>query len=184
VALNKSDIEATDLADDRVAAYRSVGIPVLRCSARTGTGLDAVINWAAAGLCAVVGQSGVGKSSLLNALDPSLRLRTGAISRKYNRGTHVTNFARLLRIRGTGLVDTPGIREIDLYPLTPEQVAEGFVEIADAAAACEYGACTHVHEPGCAVRRQVDNGTIHPDRYESYLRILSDLELSRRIAMG
>lgn len=184
VVLNKSDVQTTDLAEDRLGAYRSIGIPVIRCSARTGVGLDAVIEWAAPGPCSVVGQSGVGKSSLLNALEPSLQLPTGAISRKYNRGTHVTNFARLVSIGGTAFVDTPGIREIDLYPLSPDQIAAGFDEIAEAAAGCEYAACTHVHEPGCVVRRQVENGTIHPDRYESYLRILSDLELSRRIAMG
>lgn len=182
VVLNKSDLQVTALAEDRLASYSSIGVPVIRCSARTGLGLDAVVDWAAPGPCAVIGQSGVGKSSLLNALDPTLELSTGDLSRKYNRGTHVTNFARLIRMRGTAFVDTPGIREIDLFPLSPEEVAEAFDEISDAAVACEYAACTHIHEPGCAVRASVENGTIHADRYESYVRVLSDLELTRRIA--
>ena len=184
VVLNKIDSkdagEADRQIDERLSWFREVGVPVLYCSARTGDGMDAVRRLAADGPCALVGQSGVGKSSLLNALEPSLSLRTGDVSAKHNRGTHVTNYGRLIETECNVFIDTPGIREIDLYPLTKAEVVAGFPEFGDLR--CEYAACTHTHEPGCGVKAAAESGRIHPDRYESYVRILADLELSARLA--
>ena len=119
------------------------------------------------------GQSGVGKSSLLNRLEPGLGLRVGEVSAKYDRGAHTTNFAALLRLAdGTAVIDTPGIRELDVAGIEPRDLQYFFVEFRRYAARCAYTACLHLDEPDCAVKAAVERGRIHADRYESYTRAL------------
>jgi ribosome biogenesis GTPase len=127
----------------------------------------------------------VGKSSVLNALDVSLALKVGELSRKYDRGNHTTNFAVLVKTAGgLSIVDTPGIRELTIADVLPEELAYRFREFEAASSSCEVPVCKHDEEPGCAVRAAVESGEIHPDRYESYLRVLSELRDSRRSRYG
>jgi ribosome biogenesis GTPase len=123
------------------------------------------------------GQSGVGKSSLINAMHPALELPVGDVSRKYDRGSHTTSFACMLRPRdGLILIDTPGIREFETADIEPEELRFLFPELARYAPDCAFSACQHIDEPDCAVLAALERGEIHPDRYESYLRIHEDLE--------
>jgi ribosome biogenesis GTPase / thiamine phosphate phosphatase len=181
ILLNKADLGTQHDTADRLEFYRSLGYSAMICSARTGEGVAAVCE-ALAGLTAVlVGQSGVGKSSLLNAMDPSVSARVGSLSAKYNRGVHTTNFAALLHLRGgLRVIDTPGIRELELADVLPEELPFHFREFSAYLPSCQYAVCLHADEPGCAVRAAVENGEIHHDRYESYLRTLHELKEGRR----
>jgi ribosome biogenesis GTPase len=183
--VNKSDLPMSPEAEERVEDYRRIGYPVYYCSALTGSGIGELASALHGKTAAFVGQSGVGKSSVLNALDPSLGLKVGEVSQKYNRGSHTTNFAVLLRLAGgLSIIDTPGIRELELADVLPEELAYRFREFGRFSESCEVPVCPHDGEPGCAVRAAVEAGEIHPDRYESYLRILSELRESRRVQYG
>jgi ribosome biogenesis GTPase len=132
-----------------------------------------------------VGQSGVGKSSLLNALAPGIDLKVGELSQKHNRGNHTTNFSVLLpRETGLRIIDTPGIRELELAEVLPEEAGFHFRDFAPYMQSCGYQPCLHDDEPQCAVAAAVRRGEIHHDRYESYLRILQELRETRKAAHG
>jgi ribosome biogenesis GTPase len=185
VVLNKSDMLCPDEVRERLAHYSGMGYTVHTCSSRTGEGvgeLAAMINRKTA---VFVGQSGVGKSSLLNALDPRLRQRVGELSVKHDRGNHTTNFA-ILAILDTGLrvIDTPGVRELELADVLPEEVGFHFREFTAFMRMCSYQPCLHADEPQCAVMDAVQRGEIDSDRYESYLRILMELQESRKAEHG
>jgi putative ribosome biogenesis GTPase RsgA len=131
------------------------------------------------------GQSGVGKSTLLNRMFPGLDLVVGDISRKYDRGSHTTSFASLIRTaEDFPIIDTPGIRELEIAGVEARDLAFYFPEFVPIAEQCSYPSCRHVDEPECAVRQAVDRGLIHPDRYESYLRIYEDVEAFARAFPG
>ncbi len=134
---------------------------------------------------AFVGQSGVGKSSILNTLFPELSLRVAPISVKHDRGNHTTNFSVLLSLGdGLRIIDTPGVRELELADVLPDEVGFHFRDFAPFMQSCDFQPCLHDEEPGCAVRAAVESGLVHPDRYESYLRILYELREHRRTAHG
>jgi len=176
VLLNKCDLACPGEVTERLEHYGRMGYPVLRCSARTGEGVPALIATVRDRTAVLVGQSGVGKSSLLNALSPGLGLRVGDLSRKHNRGNHTTNFSILLEVQpGLRMVDTPGVRELELADVLPDEVGFHFRDFFPYAQSCSYQPCLHDDEPGCAVAAAVERGEIHPDRYESYLRILQEL---------
>jgi ribosome biogenesis GTPase len=184
VVMNKADLAMGREEAERLEDYKRIGYPVHMCSARTGKGIEA-LRRAISGTAVFVGQSGVGKSSVLNALEPGLGLRTGEISSKYDRGSHTTNFSVLVRLsNGTSIIDTPGIREMEIADVLPEELAYSFREFSAFARQCAVPVCPHDDEPGCAVRAAVERGRIHHDRYESYLRILTELRESRRSAHG
>jgi ribosome biogenesis GTPase len=185
IVMNKADLEIDRGTEERLADFQRIGYPVHVCSARTGDGVES-LHRALSGKTAVfVGQSGVGKSSLLNSLEPGLGLRTGEISSKHDRGSHTTNFSLLIRLPdGTSIIDTPGIREMELADILPEELAYSFREFSHFAERCEVPVCPHENEPGCAVRAAVERGELHYDRYESYLRILFELRESRRSVHG
>jgi len=185
IVMNKADLGIGRDTEGRLADFRRIGYPVLVCSARTGDGI-ATLQGALLGKTVVfVGQSGVGKSSILNSLEPGLGLRTGEISAKHDRGNHTTNFSLLVRMPdGTSIIDTPGIREMELADILPEELAYSFREFFPFAQRCAVPVCPHENEPGCAVRAAVERGELHYDRYESYLRILFELRESRRSVHG
>ena len=185
VLMNKIDIPCSAATRERLEHYHRMGYVVLTCSARTGEGLDSVRKALSGTTAVFVGQSGVGKSSLLNALSPRLDLRIGDLSQKHNRGNHTTNFSVLLTLEdGLRIVDTPGVRELELAEVLPAEVGFHFRDFIPYTRECSFQPCLHDDEPGCAVAQAVQRGEIHPDRYESYLRILQELQETRKAEHG
>nr|BCX00430.1 MAG: putative ribosome biogenesis GTPase RsgA [Bacteroidota bacterium] len=163
---------------DRICrVYEELGYPVVYTSARTGQGLEALRGLLCDRVSVFSGPSGVGKSSLLNALQPGLNLRVGEISQATEKGRHTTTFAALYRLDFGGyVVDTPGLREFGLWDIAPEELGHYFPEIRQFLGSCRFHNCTHTHEPDCAVKEAVAAGKIAPWRYESYLAMLATLE--------
>lgn len=173
VVYNKSDLPAAATLDEVLADYDRIGYVTLRCSAKTGDKLDSVLSLLSSGVSIIVGQSGVGKSSLINRLLDDKQQRTAAISGKTGEGRHTTVNSALLQLPGGGaVIDSPGVR--DYAPaLGPEDVATGFREIAKTAQNCRFANCHHLREPGCAVKQAVEDGTISKRRYDSYRHLLA-----------
>jgi len=177
IVMNKCDQKISEEIQERLDAYKALDYPVFLCSAHTGEGLEALDSFIRGKRVAVFGQSGVGKSTLLNALEPGINLKTSDISQKYNRGRHTTNFSLMIdRDGGKGsIIDTPGIRQIFLWDIEAWDLAHWFREFQPYLDQCSFRRCLHRDEPVCGVLQAVEKGIIHEDRYESYLRILEDL---------
>lgn len=172
--LNKADLVDEGQLEAIAQVYRGAGYEVLPLSAKTGRGLEALQERLAGRLCALGGPSGVGKSSLLNALSPGLELHTGELSAKIARGRHTTRYAQLLPLLGGYIADTPGFGNVFLEEWPQLDPAGGFREFAAYSRACRYQPCSHSHEPDCAVKAAVAAGAIAPSRYENYLAILAE----------
>jgi ribosome biogenesis GTPase len=175
ICANKIDLVGeTDLHGDAFAVYEQIGYPVVYASARTGEGVADLRERLQGKLSVLSGPSGVGKTSLLNAIDPQLGLKTRQISEATGKGRHTTVGVRLWPLEGGGYVaDTPGLREVGLWDIEPEEIAWHFVEMRPHLSDCRFSSCTHTHEPGCAVRAAVEAGDISPIRYDSYCRLLA-----------
>jgi len=170
-------VNKIDLAEDRDAAlqplrvYGQLGVPVIVCSTKTGEGIETLRDVIEGKTCTLVGHSGVGKSSILNALDSSLKLATADV-KKRGTGRHTTTASTLFDLgNDTYVIDTPGIREFGLWDITPETLREAFPEFEEAREWCRFNDCTHLHEPDCEVKRRVERGEINPARYETYVRL-------------
>jgi ribosome biogenesis GTPase len=176
LVLNKADLaSALEAAAALTSLYESVGYEVFVASAETGTGMRALTDAICSGSSALIGPSGVGKSSLLNAIDPGLALRTGLLSKKTGTGRHTTVGSRLIELGCGGLVaDTPGFGDVGLWSVSPEGVADCFPEFASLRDGCRFRGCSHVHEPDCAVRAALDEGGVPRSRYESYLTLRAE----------
>jgi ribosome biogenesis GTPase / thiamine phosphate phosphatase len=169
VVANKVDLAgAAEVEGFQV--YETVGYPVLKTSATTGAGVDALKDRLCGRISALAGPSGAGKSSLLNAVEPGLKLRTGPVSEAVGKGRHTTVSARLIPLKCGGYVaDTPGLREVGLWGIDPDDLDLCFPEFRRHLDHCRFGrSCSHTHEPDCAVREAVETGEISPARYESY----------------
>lgn len=180
IVVNKIDL---DPARELVDRYRAVRYPVLETSAKAGIGVPGFVAQVVGAVSVVTGASGVGKSSLLNAVQPGLALRVGEISARVRRGRHTTSSAVMVPLEGGGyLVDTPGFSDVGLYGLEARDLAACFPEMLEPAESCRYGDCAHWHETpsDCGVRRALEDGTIHPERYASYLALLSELRAAPR----
>lgn len=175
LVLNKVDLEeAAATAEGLVELYGSVGYTVLVTSADEGIGLERLHAEMCEGSSAFIGPSGVGKSSLLNAIDPALELRTGELSRKTGTGRHTTVGSRMIRLGCGGLVaDTPGFGDVGLWSVEPDDVGAGFPEIAELEGHCRFRGCAHVSEPDCAVLEAIEDSRIARSRYDSY-RVLRE----------
>ena len=172
--VNKTDL---DPGTGLVARYRAAGYEVFPISTKLGLGLEAIRGQLPDHASVFTGPSGAGKSSLLNALEPGVALRTGAVSEKIGRGMHTTVSAVMIPLSGGGwLVDTPGFSEVGLWGLEARGLAECFPEMRPRLGRCRFQDCRHVSEPECAVRAAVAEGAMHPDRYASYLLLLAETE--------
>jgi ribosome biogenesis GTPase len=178
IVLNKSDLGIDDDTRIRLEGYASFGYGTINTSLRSGEGIEELAAFLKGKLSVLVGQSGVGKSSLINTMFPEAKLRTGDVSLKYNRGKHTTTMARMIYKDSPPLrvIDTPGMRRLAVRNISPDNLSAFFPEMADLVSNCLYGAsCTHMEEKGCAIVAAVESGIIHPDRYESYARIREEL---------
>jgi ribosome biogenesis GTPase / thiamine phosphate phosphatase len=171
IVANKVDLVGMQPARALFEMYRQPGYRVIYTSAVDGTGLDELGLCLEGKLSALAGPSGAGKSSLLNAIQPGLGLAVNALS-TVDKGQHTTVVRQLFPLEGRGYVaDTPGWKSLALWDITPEELDAYFPEIAPLVAHCQFSDCTHAHEPGCAVRLAVEEGRVHPERYESYIRM-------------
>ena len=178
IVLNKLDL-CREIAPEQVEEFRNIyegaGYRVLECSALTGEGIDGLRQLCSEGTTIASGESGVGKSSIIKALDPSLTPRTGQISTAHLQGKHTTSLYEMYPLTGGGfIVDTPGLRGFGLVDLEKEEIAKYFPEMLRYADRCRFIPCTHTHEPGCAVKQALDEGLISPERYNSYLGMLEE----------
>jgi len=182
VICNKIDIEYNDIdVDERLEEYKKIGYKVLMTSAKTGEGLEEIRKEIAGKICVLSGQSGVGKSSIINALQPGLDIREGSLNEKYDRGVHTTTLSYMFELNdGTRLIDTPGVRFFIPDGVKSDEVITYLREFAPLAGKCSFGmSCSHKSEPGCKIMEAVHAGIIHEDRYVSFLRIMEDLVTSR-----
>jgi ribosome biogenesis GTPase / thiamine phosphate phosphatase len=179
ICVNKLDLlSPTDREHElaRLAPYLGLGVPVIACSSKTGEGLDALRAEVEGKMAALVGHSGVGKSSILNALDQSLQLATNTLHKKRGTGRHTTTASTLYDFGGgTYLIDTPGIREFGLWDLDRDSLRGYFPEFDEASELCRFTNCTHVHEPDCEVQDRVEDEKLDRGRYETYVRLWEDL---------
>ncbi len=174
-------INKTDLSENKIKKwqdlYEGIGYKVYLSSAVTMKGIEEIRNDTKKITSVFWGYSGVGKSSLINAMYPEFNLKTGEISEYTNKGTHTTVTAKLINIdNNTFIADTPGIKEIDPYGLRKEDLSHYFAEFKEHLPFCRFNTCTHLHEPGCGVINAVQNGKISSERYESYLNIVNSIE--------
>ena len=178
VVLNKVDLyreEFPDMVDAFRKIYESAGYAVLETSARTGEGIDALRERCRDRINLFSGESGVGKSSIIKALDPGLDPKVGRISDAHLQGRHTTSLYEMYRLDGGGFViDTPGLRGFGLVDLEKEEISKYFPEMLAVMDDCRFVPCTHTHEPDCAVKAAVDDGRISAERYNSYLGMLEE----------
>lgn len=181
IAVNKVDLltepEDAEFLEAFSYLYTSIGYPVVEVSARAGQGMDKLREMLHDRTTLFSGNSGVGKTTLINALIPGLELRTAPISDVHDTGMHTTTFSELFQLPGGGcIIDTPGVKGFGTIDFDKYEVGHYFPEIFRESAGCRFGNCTHTHEPGCAVRQALEEGRIAQSRYASYLSILEDGE--------
>jgi len=175
LVLNKMDLVTKEPAE--VAAYRALGYEVFPVSAATGSGVADLRARLAGKVSVVTGHSGVGKSSVLNALEPGLGLVVGEVNAVSGRGTHTTTAAVFVELAAGGaVIDTAGVREFGLFKIPSRELSWLFRDLAAVAPGCKFGDCSHTHEPGCAIEAAVEDGRIAPFRYDSYLKILESMQ--------
>ena len=178
ICINKIDLIDPGPLQPLVGVFAQMGYKVLQISAETGLNIDLCKSELADRESVIVGQSGVGKSSILNAIEPGLALRTAAVSAETQKGRHTTTTAKLLPLSFGGfIVDTPGIRQFQLWDVTAEEVAGLFRDIRPFVDGCRFPNCTHTHEEDCAVKASVADGRLDMRRYESYCHLRSDGQL-------
>lgn len=176
LVLNKEDTAPAGLIEQVRSVYEPIGYEVFTLSAEQGTGVEALRERLRGKICAFGGQSGVGKSSTINAIDSTVDLRTGAVSEKIGRGKHTTRFAQLLPFDEGYIADTPGFGNLLLEGLDEQQILAAFREFASYEQGCRFCPCTHTHEPVCGVKEAVAAGEIAQSRYESYLQMLQEVK--------
>ncbi len=186
IIFNKCDLyddELWEIHNELKAIYTGAGYPVLEVSALKGTGLDNLKEMIAGKTVLFSGHSGVGKSALLNAISPGLELKVGQISDWSLKGKHTTTFAEIHPVPlstlnyqlSTFFIDTPGIKEFGMVDFTAQELSHFFPEMRARLHDCRFANCTHRHEPGCAIKKAVDDGLISAERYQNYLNILEDI---------
>ena len=181
ILLSKVDLQDAEAVTEFRAVYEGAGYRVLEVSAKEGRGVEEVRELLAGRTTLVSGNSGVGKSTLIQTIDPSLDIRTGEISDSHHKGRHTTTFSTMYPLaEGGEVIDTPGIKGFGLLDIDDAELWHYFPEMMRVAPGCRFYNCTHTHEPGCAVVEAVKAGEIAWSRYESYLKILDDDEKYRK----
>ncbi|GLX68407.1 ribosome small subunit-dependent GTPase A [Paenibacillus glycanilyticus] len=188
LCLSKQDLEQDgEETEEAIAAaaavnriYTAIGYEVYGTSSRQGVGVEELHGRLKGHVAVFAGQSGVGKSSLLNALVPGLELETNAISNRLGRGKHTTRHVELVEIGGGYVADTPGFSQLDFTELGIEDLGYCFREMRELAPECKFRACTHVHEPGCAVLKAVEEGRIAESRHQNYLTFMTEMKDRKR----
>ena len=172
LCVNKIDLDPQRDWKPVASVYADLDYPVFEVSAKSGEGIHNLFAQLRHKTSAFVGQSGVGKSTILNRLDPVLQLRTAALMRKHDRGRHTTSAVSLMQLGDTAYVaDTPGVKQLQPWGIDRQSLADYFVEMEPLAKACRFRDCTHLSEPGCAIREAVTAGAIHSSRYEGFRRL-------------
>jgi ribosome biogenesis GTPase len=172
IVANKLDLVTVEEAKALFERYEQIGYSVIYTSARTGEGIPAFHDLLKGKISVLMGPSGAGKTSLLNRIQPDLGLEVREVSQATSKGRHTTVVRELFPL-GTGgyVADTPGLKALALWDIEPEEIDGYFPEIRALVPDCQFSDCTHIHEPGCAVRRAAEGGQIHPERYDSYVRM-------------
>ncbi|KGF40515.1 ribosome small subunit-dependent GTPase A [Hoylesella buccalis] len=183
LVFNKTDLLNDDerhYQQQMVELYETIGYPCIEISAETGMGIDQLQTLLKQKVTLVSGNSGVGKSTLINAIIPHADQRTAEISNAHGTGMHTTTFSEMIELAEGGyLIDTPGIKGFGTFDIEPEELTSYFKEIFEFSKDCKFNNCTHTHEPGCAVIQAVENHYISASRYQSYLNMLEDKDDSK-----
>jgi len=183
ICVNKVDLDAEAEAGAILDRYRRVGYRALGTSALTGEGVEQLRSWLSAKVTLLAGQSGVGKSSLLNAVQPGLDLQTARVSTTTDKGRHTTTTAAWIKLAcGAAVIDTPGIRALDVAMVPINELETHFVEFVDRVSDCKYPDCVHIHEDeaDCAIKSAVASSEIDPSRYDSYVELFYELSEARQ----
>lgn len=177
ICINKIDLANLNIIDPLLARYDNIGYRIIRVSAAQALGIEILRDQLKEKVSVFAGPSGVGKSTLLNALEPGLKLATGSVSDKIKRGKHTTRVAELLPFaRGGFVVDTPGFSFTEFNHIDKVDLDNYFPEFRSLSGACKFNTCLHSHEPHCAVKQAVEAGRIASDRYQAYLNILNEIQ--------
>lgn len=177
IVVNKIDLEDPSVIEQHFGPYKKIGYSVLYTSALAKVGVDELRQQLQGKISAFTGPSGVGKTSLLNAVQPGLGRAVKSVSEARKEGIHTTRDSALIKLEGGGyLADTPGLRTLSIWDVEPEELDAYFIEIAPLVSQCRFGDCTHIHEPGCKVRAAVQSGEVSKIRYQSYLQLREELE--------
>ncbi len=185
--LNKIDTlsdEQRDILEHRLKVYQNIGYPIIFTSAKSQDGMDDLLEQLKRKVSVFVGQSGVGKSSIINALLPEAHIKEGEVSLATNKGTHTTSVSRLYHIQNqtqaddlhTSLIDSPGVREFGLWAIHKEDVIHGFIELQEQTQYCHFRDCKHLNEPNCGLLKALDEGKISAQRLQSYQRIVDSVD--------
>ncbi|HWR44791.1 ribosome small subunit-dependent GTPase A [Sporomusa sp.] len=181
LCINKIDLADSEQVAKLAERYEQIGYRVLTVSAKIGTGVDTLRSLLYDKISVFAGPSGAGKSTILNAVQPGLELMTGEVSHKIGRGKHTTRFAELLPVTGGGfVVDTPGFSFTEFNDIEEAHLMDYFPDISRIAPECKFSTCLHYKEPQCAVKQATSDGRIHPERYQSYLEILTEIRESKK----
>lgn len=183
IIINKKDLyseEELEYMRNLMFLYEQIGYQCFAVSALTGEGVEDIRSLLSGSVSLLSGNSGVGKSSLINAVCPDFKAKTGEISEIHNKGMHTTTFSEMFELdEGTYLIDTPGIKGFGTIDFEKEEVGHFFPEIFRVSKDCRFGNCTHVHEPGCAVIKAVEESFISQSRYNSYLSVMEDCDAGK-----
>lgn len=181
LCFNKKDLAEEAVLEDVKERYRESGYPILFVSAAKKEGIDGIRRLLRGKTTTVAGPSGVGKSSLINLLQSSVQMETGAISEKIERGKHTTRHSELMWVEeDTYILDTPGFSSVELYGIEKEELGQFFTEIAACTDACRFAGCAHLAEPDCSVKQALAEGKISAGRYENYKLLYEELKNSRK----